>query len=220
MDKYDSAFKLIENPDKYSAKEINEILSDPDVREIYDTLCLTKSALNGRRMATDTDVNTAWDVFKRKQLRRRFGLIWNGNRAASIYTFALSSLAAVAIGVAVTVSVYIPQSQSIEPETQSPIDTTTQTVGIVVLNDSLDGHGNETLIPTKPIIFEDESLESILNQMSSIYAVQVEYHSSETARLHLYYKYEPSLSLKEVIDQLNTFEQINIQIDDKKLIVK
>lgn len=37
------------------------------------------------------------------------------------------------------------------------------------------------------------------------------FDNKEAATLHLYYRLDPSLSIDEVISQLNTFEQINIK---------
>ena len=60
-------------------------------------------------------------------------------------------------------------------------------------------------------MFEDESLESIMKEITGAYGIEVRFTNKEVASLHLYYKLDPSLPLNEVIEQLNTFEQIDIR---------
>ena len=62
-------------------------------------------------------------------------------------------------------------------------------------------------------MFENEPLDKIMKKIAEAYGVEVKFNSSETASLHLYYKLDPSLPLDEVVEQLNTFEQINIRQD-------
>lgn len=47
----------------------------------------------------------------------------------------------------------------------------------------------------------------------------VSYRTSEAAGLHLYYKLDPTLPLSEIVEQLNTFEQLNIRLDGETIIV-
>lgn len=39
MDKYDIVLDLIEHPAEYTPEKIEEMLSDPETREIYNLLC-------------------------------------------------------------------------------------------------------------------------------------------------------------------------------------
>ena len=64
-----------------------------------------------------------------------------------------------------------------------------------------------------PIMFEDEPLETIMRDVADAYGVEVKFNSKKAASLHLYYKLDLSLPLNEVVEQLNTFEQINIKQD-------
>ena len=58
-----------------------------------------------------------------------------------------------------------------------------------------------------------------MTEISKVYGVEVEYNNKDAASLHLYYKFNPSLSLNEIIEQLNTFEQINIKQDGNHLTI-
>ena len=70
-----------------------------------------------------------------------------------------------------------------------------------------------------PVMFEDESLEKIVREIAEAYGVEVRFDNIDAASLHLYYKFNPLLPLDEIVEQLNTFEQINIARQDNLLIV-
>lgn len=76
-----------------------------------------------------------------------------------------------------------------------------------------------TAVPDSSVLFEDAPLEEILNLVAEIHGVTVEYRTAETAQLHLYYKFDPNLPLRETVEQLNTFGQIDIRITGKKILV-
>ena len=48
MDKYDVALDIIEHPENYTSAQLSEILSDPEMREIYNVLVKTQSAAKSR----------------------------------------------------------------------------------------------------------------------------------------------------------------------------
>ena len=100
MDKYDIVLDLVEHPDRYTPEQTAQVLSEPEVREIYNLLSKTASACNASEDVADAEVDAEW-----RRLKPRPRLRWYGSRAASIAVFALSSLVAVALCVAVAVGV-------------------------------------------------------------------------------------------------------------------
>ena len=70
-----------------------------------------------------------------------------------------------------------------------------------------------------PVMFENEPLEIIMKEVAKTYGIEVKFNDVNVASLHLYYKFDPSQTLNEVIEQLNTFEQINIRRNGNTLII-
>lgn len=203
MDKYELALDIIEHPDNYTSEQLAEILSDREVREIYNLLCNTDSAVEADK---EIDVDAEWEKFSEKHnlhpQRRSFP--WFGSRAASIAAIIGTSIAAVAAGIAVTVAVIYHKPTPIandEPVALSVGVTATDTIAM---------RSDTTNVTLTPVMFENESLEKIMNEVAVTYGVEVKFNNSEAASLHLYYKLDSSLPLNEVVEQLNTFEQINI----------
>lgn len=207
MDKYESKYDIvldiIEHPDNYTSGQLEDILSDPETREIYNLLCKTESAV---KADNKIDVDAEWERFSKKYaMRPRRSFLWFGSRAASIAAVVGTSLVAVAAGIAVTVSVIDHKSEPIAEEAMPATSVST------VTTDTLSAVNDTVRVVIEPVMFEDETLENIMKGVSDAYGVEVMFNNKEAASLHLYYKLDPSLPLDEVVEQLNTFEQIDIK---------
>ncbi len=215
MDKYDIVLDLIEHPAKFTSEKIEEILSDPETREIYNLLCKTDSTFASPD--ANVDVDAEWKKFSRRHRNTKWRFLLSGSRAASIAVIAFTSLTAVAIGITVVV-------KSLEQKPQvDEVDASAEVIKVVSTSESISEDStdalDETVVTDAPIIFEDASLEKILSSVADVHGAIVEYTKPETAQLHLYYKFDPAITLQETVEQLNSFEQINIRFDGKKIIV-
>ena len=165
----------------------------------------------------NVDVDAEWQTFTRRHNKTKSRFHWSLSRAASIAAIAFTSLAAVAIGITVAVRSFTPEPQEREITTE----TSVADAGANYQSVSKDSEAvvEATAVPGSPVLFEDAPLEEILNLVAEIHGVTVEYRTAETAQLHLYYKFDPNLPLRETIEQLNTFGQIDIRITGKKILV-
>ncbi|MDE6860758.1 MAG: DUF4974 domain-containing protein [Duncaniella sp.] len=203
MDKYELVLDIVEHPEKYTSEQLAEIMSDSEAREIYNLICKTDSAIEANKKV---DVDTEWEYFSKKHpsnSRRRFR--WFGSRAASIAAIVGTSIVAVAAGIAVSVAVI-----DHKPEPIAENVVVARSV-VAVPTDTLTTKNDTVMVSLTPIMFENEPLEKIMKEVSDAYGVEVKFNNKEAALLHLYYKLDPSLPLNKVVEQLNTFEQLNIK---------
>lgn len=213
-DKYGIVLDIVEHPDRYNSEQLQEILSDPETREVYNLLCKVDSAVEAGK---EPDVEAEWKRFAQKhdvRPRRRY-FMWFGSRAASIAAIAATSIVAVAAGIALTVGV---TKHKAEPTA----DATAKTAAVVrTIAPAVTGVPADSItVRENSVMFEDESLETIMNEVAAAYGVEVVFDNKEASGLRLYYKLNPSLPLDEVVSQLNTFEQINITLKDNTLTVE
>lgn len=212
---FDRVIDLIEHPEQYSDQRIDQLLSDPEALKIYNLLCKTGSAMQSGKTLSDAAVEKEWERFAaahRQSRAPRIVPLRLGSRAASIAIVALTSLAAVAIGVAVTAKL----SPS-EPIAETDIEVATPaTVSPAV---ALAAPDDTTASAQAPILFEEATLETITAALAKHYGLSVQFLNTNAKDLQLYYKFDTSLPVEEVIDQLNTFEQINLRVDGNTLIV-
>lgn len=211
MDKYKLVLEITEHPDNYTAEQLAEILSEPETREIFNILCKTDSAIEAEK---GIDVETEWENLMEKhsnRLRRSFP--WSGSRAASIAGITGISIVAVAAGIAVSLSIVDHKPGPIAEEAMSTPHVEAIVPETLTMN-------NDTAKATpEPMMFENESLEKIMQGIADAYGIDIEFNSREAASLHLYYRLDTSLPINEVVEQLNTFEQINIKQIGNLLII-
>lgn len=202
---YDRVFDIIDRPEAYSADELAEILSDPTTREIYYLLSATASAVGA---AEEPDADAEWREFTRKHTGRRRRFRPLGGRAASIAFIIFSSIVAVGAGIVATVAVI---------ERRANVAEVAETKTIAV--DTMPTPSTEMPERPAPLLFEDETLETIMSEVAEAYGVEVVFAGREAAELHLYYRLDRTLPLDEIISRLNTFERINITHKGQRLII-
>ncbi len=203
MDKYNLVFEIIEHPEKYSSEQLAEIMSEPETRDIYNLICKTESTIKADNMP---DVDVEWKNFSGNHIvRPRHIFSRFVGRAASIVAIVGTSIAAIGAGIAVSLLV-------IEHKTEPIVAVAADAHSVMsVATDTLSACKDTVNARLAPVMFEDETLESIMKKIAGAYGIEVRFNNKEVASLHFYYKLDLSLPLNEVIEQLNTFEQIDIR---------
>jgi len=87
----------------------------------------------------------------------------------------------------------------------------------VALSDTLPA---EAAPQPETILFKGKDLETILTRIAEYYGASVKFNQDYAKTLQLYFEWNQALPLREVVDQLNNFEQINITLTDRLLTVK
>ena len=68
--------------------------------------------------------------------------------------------------------------------------------------------------------YENASLFQIVNDLANAYDVKVTYLSDKAKELRLYYKLDTNKPMEKIIEELNSFEKINIKINGDTLEVE
>ena len=96
------------------------------------------------------------------------------------------------------------KSQStIEPVTSLPADTV-----------------KADTIPVEPYIFNNVPLDSMLTAIAVAHNMQVEFENEAARELRFHFVWKREDSLDRVVEKLNTFEAVNIGMEDKTLVVR
>lgn len=212
MDKYDKLLDAIEYPENYSPEELKHIASDPELSRLYSTLCAARSARFSENTLSKEDVEREWRNFSRRNNRKKFAGWMGGRKIAAAVTIVLATSAVLAVGI----SIGLDMSR----RTPSEHDAKTE---VASLNDSaiyskvIDS--DTVTIAEDKLIFEDETLDVILNRLAPYYGVKMIYRSDDAKSVRLFFKWESSLSINDVIEQLNTFNRIQLRLDGNTLTV-
>lgn len=219
MDKIDRLLDAIENPGNYSTAEIEELLHDPEAKEILDLLDKIKASLHP---VQTPDVEKEWEKFKinhqnftDEKLAKDFPFRLLGffsRKVAAIIAIAIVSISAVAAIVGISIRYLNPKSHDSET-------TSLEKEIYVVKNqpDSVEKIQSSEPTPGDIVIFDNEPLGSIMTQIGDYYGYKIEFKDNSIKSLRLYYRWKQEETIEEVVESLNNFEQIHLTLEDKTI---
>ena len=74
-------------------------------------------------------------------------------------------------------------------------------------------------IELKPKLYDNVPLEQMLAELSCYYDIKVEYRNDATRQLRLFYQWKPEYSLEKVVEMLNNFEWLQLELENDTLYV-
>ncbi|MDE7421697.1 MAG: DUF4974 domain-containing protein [Muribaculaceae bacterium] len=214
MDKIDRFLDAIEYPERYTQSEINAMLQDPEIKEVFDLLDKTKSSLHTQQ---SPDIEAEWRRFEKNhptsKVPYRFWIagIMSRNIAATI-AVAIVSFTAVAAIVGIGINQFNQRK-----EASHPADVKTEYAEAIAKPDSI-----KSVDPVKDktpeiIVFDNELLKTIADKIAGYYGCKVEFCNEASKSLRLYFRWNQENTLEEVVESLDNFEQIHIVIKDKTI---
>ncbi|MDE6522271.1 MAG: DUF4974 domain-containing protein [Muribaculaceae bacterium] len=214
MDKIDRFLDAIEYPERYTQSEIDAMLQDPDIKEVFDLLDKTKSSL---QTLHTPDIDAEWRRFEKNhptsKVTHRFWLagIMSRNIAATI-AIAIVSFSAVAAIVSIGINQFNQRQ-----EASCPTDVKTEYAEVIAKPDSVKSvEAINDKIP-EIIVFDNEPLKTIVDKIARYYGCKVEFSNESSESLRLYFRWDQENTIEEVVERLNNFEQIHIVIKDKTI---
>ena len=215
MNMTDLLLQMLEQPERYSEAQWQEILADDECRELYTLMAKVKSTAPSPEVSDET-IDAEWQRLAQSQRARAAVIpLWRKvavTAAIAVVLFGLSYAA-------VTTGFFGLQKQDNEPkevqksETPQQLPAPEASADIEVANDS-------TPAAAEPRLYDNVPLEQMLAELSAYYQVDVEYRTDDVRSLRLYYEWEPDYSLDMVVDMLSHFESLSISREGNKLIVE
>ena len=226
--------ELQDHPEQLTDAQLQQILADDEMRQLVQQLGFAKRAFKHDALKNDTpDVDAEWEKFAASHAeeleildegeRLRVGDSTSGiHKPRFVLRLATHKIAASFIGVllvsgiafaAIQVVRNINTSKSQQPTTEQVIDTKPVT--------SLPADTVKTdTIPTEPYVFNNVPLDSMLTAIATAHGVGVEFENEAARELRFHFVWKREDSLSRVVEKLNTFEAVNIGMEDKTLVVK
>ena len=206
-DREELVARLIDRPESFTDKQLEQILADDECRALYDTAI---QVMHNIEPKLETNVEAEWNRFSMLHSRyRRSQRKW-WKVAAMLAVVLMSGLAYA------TIQHMKQETWSEQKATESIVsdDTTTKTT-----ENKQDTMQVQTSI-AQPRTFENTSLDLLVGVLAEHYGMRVQVMNDEAGQLRLYYEWNPALSIEQVVDQLNTFEKVNITVNDHTLTIE
>ena len=214
MDKTDRLLDAMNNPEKYSFAEIEEMLRDAETKEIFDLLDKTKSSL---QPVSTPDIDVEWDKFKdnnyykKKSSVLRLSAFFSRKIAASVIV-AIISITAVAAIIGISVS-SLNNKENVTSEKE--VEATKEI--ITNQEDSINTPSDSPIQSFETVIFDNEPFEVIMKQIGDFYGYKTEFNSENARLLRLYFRWNQDSPIQVIVESLNNFEQIHLTIDGKTI---
>ena len=196
MDKIERIIDMTEHPERYSQDELQKMLiEDDEGSRIYKTISEVNAALGMEK-----------DV-KMKQTNSKTASRFIQKVAAAIIGICLIS------GIAYA-AVVIMKKPSAPEKTEVVAPTALKTESSTVADTPVSSSSS-------PIVktYEDAPLSEIVSDIARVFSKQHAYRSDKAKTLRLYYRLDTRRGLEKNIEELNTFENINIEIKGDTLVV-
>ena len=205
MNKTDLLFQMMEHPHAYTAQQWQEILMDEECRELYTLMAKTKSAFDSQKEVDDETIDAEWS-----RLTTNTSRSWLRVAALFVGVLMLSGITFAAIHIVRWVSTPEPQMVKVE----HPIKASKATAKA---KDNVETNTTDTI---QSVVFDNVTFEKMLPEIAAKYNAEVIFQNAEAKQLRFYFLWKKNDNLHEVIEKLNMFSQVDITIEDEKLIVK
>ena len=240
--------ELQEHPEQLTDEQLQQILADDEMRQLVQQLGFAKRAFKHYELkSAPPDVDAEWEKFAanhaneltnaaraegklvctmpckeeedesqlvaldEEKPKSHFHIYLFSHKIAASFIGVLlaSGIAFAAIQVVRNISTPKPQLSS----TEQVIDTKQVT--------SLPADTGKTdTIPTEPYVFNNVPLDSMLTAIAVAHNMQVEFENEAARELRFHFVWKREDSLSRVVEKLNTFEAVDIGMEDNKLVVR
>lgn len=204
MNKTDVLLQMMEQPHRFTAEEWQEILSDDECRELYTLMSMTQSAVDAARAdkkVTDEMIDGEWQRLSSVQSDfqfRKFAAMFVG-------ILMLSGIAFAAIHI-ISHSDSHKEKDTVAVSNVSPL---TQQAPLP----------QDTTAAPQPKLYDNVPLGEIFEELSSYYQIIAVYRNDATRQIRLFYQWKPDYTIEKVVDMLNNFEWLQLELKNDTLYV-
>ena len=212
--------ELQEHPEQVTDEQFKQTLNDSEMHELLEQMAFTKRSLMNQELQTELpDVEAEWKAFASKHYsdgqtthdHSLFGMMRFLKIAATFIGIIL------AIGVSFATIHMIKMANSPKPQTVQKEQPVSSKPSASLREDTVE---NDSTVTMESIVFDNVSLEKILTEIADFYHVEVSLQNDDVRLLRFYFVWKQNDSLQEVIEKLNMFEQVNLTIENGKLIAR
>ena len=240
--------ELQDHPEQLTDEQLQQILADDEMRHLVQQLGFAKRAFKHDALKNDTpDVEGEWEKFaashseeltnaaraegklactmpcKEEEDESQLEILDEGEYKPRLRAYlAPRKIAASFIGVLLASGIAFAAIQVVRnistPKPQQP--TTEQTTDIDPVTSLPADTVQADTISVEPYIFNNVPFDSMLTAIATAHGVGVEFENEAARHLRFHFVWKREDSLSRVVEKLNTFEAVNIGMEDKTLVVR
>ena len=217
QDKIELLLDIQAHPEKYSDEQLNHMLAeDEELAEMMEQLATTKRAMTKEEAEDEQlDMDALWQEFEAEH-----ELEFDEPETKRV-SMPLRKIAAMFIGVALTAGVAFAAIQIVRSVSKlAPEPTKIEAPAAPKAAQPDDEVPADTVVAVKPVVFDNVELAQIMAQIAAHYKAEVEIENEDAGAYRLYFEWNSQETLEHVVERLNRFESINIELNNNKMTVK
>lgn len=207
---------MLENPDRYTDRQFEEMFCDDECRGYYDMMVALHRMYGLRHQGITTqDIDNEWRKFESRHFTPlsvdMIGTVMRKVAAVACIVIAVSCISYAAIHLVTVKDKDAAKVNEIE------------TVAVTEQRDTAvaSRHADAGDVPFHDIkTYDNAELDIILTDMASFYGLELEYRSDNARHIRLFFQWNPQEVVEQAIGSLNRFERVDIRLEGKKLIVE
>ena len=212
-----------QHPERLTDEQLQQILADDEMRQLVQQLGFAKRAFKHQDVKNDTpDVDSEWEQFAAAHAEKLDALDGGEHKSRFLAFLAPHKIAASFIGVLLVSGIAFAAIQVVRnistPKPQLP--STEQVIDTKPVTSLLADTVKADTMPIEPYIFNNVPLDSMLTAIAAAHGIGVEFENEAARRLRFHFVWKREDSLSRVVEKLNTFEAVNIGMEDKTLVVR
>lgn len=200
-EKLELLLKMQNNPEQFAEEEIRQLMEDDECQQFYDQMVRAVDSVfaDDALFSSEDGVETAKERTLIPTIRKV--------AAALVGILMLSGIAYAAIH-------YI---RNWEVKQQTEYTVTEQSVNQEAKETAM---SPDSTVVAQPKTFENVPLKGIVEEIAAYHHLTVEVRNGEAAALRLYYPWNPQMSLRQVVEELNRFEKVQLTVKENVIIIE
>ena len=191
--------EMQEHPERFTEEEIRQLMADEECRQLYEQMVRATDAMFEEKHY-DNECNTLNTPHSK-----------------------LFKIAAIFIGVllfsGITYAAIHFVRNSIFDQSPSQVENVGSALDSQLSNpDSQLAAQDSTQL--KPVVFEDAELVNILKEVAAYYHYETVYKREDVKHIRLYFTWDKSMTVEEIVEMFNKFERIHITLKDTQMVVE
>ena len=197
--------ELQERHEQLTDSQLQDELDDSQMQELVEQMAFAKRAFINEDIQSDMpSVDDEWARFaashpEKQQTQGR------GYKIAASFAGAL-----LASGIAIA-AINLMRSESVPAKTEQALPDMPAMSVTPLTSDT---------IATEPRIFNNVTLEKMLTEIADAHHTKVKFQNENARQLRFHFVWKREEALERTVEKLNTFEAVDIVIENKNLIVR
>jgi len=204
-DKIRLLLDMHEHPENYTDEQLAAMLDD----EMLEQLATAKRAMTD---VPEPDVDAEWQRFE----QAHFALVKNRRwlKVAAIF------LGVIMLSAFTYAAIHAVRHSTVDKAKEPIEDVVTATQPESTVGPRLGVADTAAVVEAEPIVFDNQPLDQMLEQIAPHYSMQVEFRNEDARALRFYFVWQPDEALDAVLERLNLFESVNISKEGNTIVVE